>query len=678
MKKFEYIKQFIVREQKILIFFIFVLLLMMPYLIMNIGFIDEMDNLLGGRITADGGVLYRDYITQHTPLAYYLMALFAKMGITSVIGARILFYVIIVVFFMFVYFRYKMYFGAKTLLILPVLFVLDIARHGYMTCILYDMFQAMALLVLFLEFYIFCTKKPNKLSMSSTTLISLSIFFAMGSAFLSVYAIAVIFLGVFISEIERAFSNKQMKLTVRHKEIFLRYIPLVITLSVLFIIYCGYFTINHALKDMIYQSYTFNREIYPRYIGGAYISKFKTVFDGLNNYANHISGSFTKLYTLETLVPALLIIGNTGACFLFIKKSKVLGLTTVLFVIYTGIRGYTGFHSTAYIMFSWFCLAFIMEHIILANKKQHTLFAAIVVAVLCFAPLYGKEIKNIYSLLIRNYDQPSKNYYIEKYIPKGGYFFNSSLDLSAYLNNNLKMASRMYAILPWYCDAFMPSIINDLERNKPNVIFYHPDDDVWGRKNKDYCQTLEELLQRDYIYYPDSDAAFEHTDGFSDRVWIRKGIGVMSMGARDNFYKSKPNGRHIGELTKNIVIKQTFLSNDNNLCSIQIMFATFARANSSTINLQLYDETGALINEQTIQSSAMLDNSYLLYKFPDINDSLGQYYFLVISSNEAVSGNAVTILCTNEDSYEGELFINDKRDKDILCIIPIYNKDLIN
>jgi len=140
--------------------------------------------------------------------------------------------------------------------------------------------------------------------------------------------------------------------------------------------------------------------------------------------------------------------------------------------------------------------------------------------------------------------------------------------------------------------------------------------------------------------------------------------------------RSSPNGRHIGEITKNTVIKQTFLSNKNNLCAIQIMFATFARSNLSSVSLQLYDENDVLINKETIQSGTMIDNSYLRYKFPNINDSFGKKYTLVVSSNDAAPGNAVTIWCTNGNSFDGNLFINNQQQTDNLCIIPKYGNVL--
>jgi uncharacterized membrane protein len=141
----------------------------------------------------------------------------------------------------------------------------------------------------------------------------------------------------------------------------------------------------------------------------------------------------------------------------------------------------------------------------------------------------------------------------------------------------------------------------------------------------------------------------------------------------DEAYTDSPNGKHIGEITGNVVVKQEFLSNDNNLCEVNIYFATFARSNSGLIKLELYEENEILINEETIDCAKMLDNSYLRYRFNKINNSRGKQYSLIIKAADAVSGNAVTIWCTEGDSFEGNLFINEQKQSDNLCILIGYD-----
>jgi len=216
-------------------------------------------------------------------------------------------------------------------------------------------------------------------------------------------------------------------------------------------------------------------------------------------------------------------------------------------------------------------------------------------------------------------------------------------------------------LYPPYSSKNVYLYVSDIHKNRPKIIidvvapysFGFNNNEVYGLEK--HAHVWAEI-RNDYSLTDTLTAP----DGKQYRVYSRN--------------KGSQNGKHIGEITENVVIKQTFLSNDNNLCAIQILFATFIRTNTSTIDLQLYDENNVLINEETIQSASILDNSYLRYKFAHINDSLGKKYTLVISSKDAVPGNAVTIWCTNGDSFEGNLFINGQQQTDNLCIQLEYIK----
>ena len=48
-------------------------------------FCDEVDNMVGGMVVADGGVVYRDFYSQHTPVMYYLCAIFRLLGASSIL-----------------------------------------------------------------------------------------------------------------------------------------------------------------------------------------------------------------------------------------------------------------------------------------------------------------------------------------------------------------------------------------------------------------------------------------------------------------------------------------------------------------------------------------------------------------------------------------------------------------
>jgi len=657
-------------EYKVLLFFLFAFLLMILLHLPQGNFIDEMDNLLGARVVSEGGVIYKDFYSQHMPVKYYILSIFIKLGADTVPLLRICYYFIFTIFFVFIYFRYKNYFGYKTLLILPILFILDIARHNLMYTVLSDGFQAIALLLLFMEFYVFSINKPDKLSISSTLCISFSIFLAIGVAFLSIYSIGVICLGVILIEIEKYYSEKSISIKERFRGIGSRYIKLIFILGLLVILYLTYYIINNAFNNMIYQSYTFNLEVYSKFTNN-FDSKIKTLINTIVNYGKYINATFSDLYTLkpDKVISALLLVSNIGVSFIFFQKNKILGFITLLFAIYTGIRGYTGFHSTAYIMFSWFCVSYLIDNLIINKNKIKSLFFLIFIGIITFLPLYSQkgnldritEIKYIFK-------QNSINYYVNEYISPGEYIYSTSLyDVHNFIYKDYKIASRMYTMVPWFAEIFILDLVDDLKKTQPKIIFYDPNETVWDFRIGDYCQPLEDFLIDEYNRYLDTNP--QYIDSDSNRVWLQKSISSVNIISDEIFNSS---GNHVGEITNNVIIKQSFKSNHNNLKQINIFLATFARNNTSNLIFQLFDENNNLVTEENLNTSILKDNNYRTFNFKSIQDSLDKYFTIIISSSNATSGNAVTIWRTNSEQLDGELYINDLSQEDNLCIIPGY------
>ncbi len=642
---------------KIIAFFVLVLLLMAPYITAPPFFVDELDNLLGARTVAAGGVVYRDYYSQHTPLMYYVLGVFARLGVSSVAGFRICFYTIIAAFFMMVYYRYRAAVGARTLLMLPVLFIFDIARHAQMGNILSDMVQAMGLLVLYLEFFDYSIRKPLRLSRSSSVVIALAIFFAAGVALMSVYAIAVIFLGVVLVEIERGRASRKnerwhARLIRSSVEVARRYALVTASLATLALLYVGYFTVNHALRAMVYQSFTFNTEVYSKYSSDAATGAVGSVLDSFTNYANHISGTLSQLSTMSSFTAAVLILANVTTCYLLSEKSKALGIVSALFTVYTGIRGYTGFHSTAYIMFSWFCVAYLIDRFAFNPKRLRAALVSVVVVVLSVMPSWGTTVKGLHGPagLAHIFDK-KPDYYVQKYVPAGGYAYPASLDSSIFFNNDVRPPSRMGGgLVPWFAEAFMPDLIADLEKNRPNVVIYNPGDDVWGHKYSEFSKPLEALLARDYVYYPYSDAVATYFDAESSRIWIRKGMGVNALYS-GVVYDPVPSGAALepaGPITGGSDVLQTFDLAASDVSGVAVDFGTYARTNTSRLDLEFgrYDpdsNTESPLVTRSIDASRLNDNAMGYVNFVQtLNLSAGDYY-VRLTTDDATPGNAVTV-----------------------------------
>jgi hypothetical protein len=140
----------------------------------------------------------------------------------------------------------------------------------------------------------------------------------------------------------------------------------------------------------------------------------------------------------------------------------------------------------------------------------------------------------------------------------------------------------------------------------------------------------------------------------------------------DDKFNLAPNNVHVGEITKDVILKQTFTASYKGMLEIKILTANFARNNTCTVKLQLFDENNALLNETEVNAAELPNNEYYIYSFDKIDNSEGQLYTLVVSSPDGVSGNAATVWCTDKSSYDGVLYVNGIAGENNLCILPGY------
>lgn len=115
----------------------------------------------------------------------------------------------------------------------------------------------------------------------------------------------------------------------------------------------------------------------------------------------------------------------------------------------------------------------------------------------------------------------------------------------------------------------------------------------------------------------------------------------------------------VGEITKDIFVEQTFVAEMDNLSAVEIFFGTYNRLNSSNLVVQLIDDNDRLILNEVINTSELKDNQFEEFPFSRIKKSKGRVFSILIKSENASNGNAITVWTSLNDSYiNGELFVN--------------------
>lgn len=118
---------------------------------------------------------------------------------------------------------------------------------------------------------------------------------------------------------------------------------------------------------------------------------------------------------------------------------------------------------------------------------------------------------------------------------------------------------------------------------------------------------------------------------------------------------------NVGELTRDVLVGQTFKSEQANLSGVAIMFATYSnRLNTAPIEFHLrqsYDDPRDL-RVARVEPKQLGDNQLYRFTFEAIPESKGKTFFFFIVSPEGVPGNAVTVdLDTRNPYHLGSAFV---------------------
>ncbi len=469
-------------------------------------FMDENDNIRGGMVIANGGVLYKDYITQHTPFMYYLCAVFAKLGAGSVPQFRILYYMFCALFAGLIYLRNGEKFGKCRIALFvvwqPIISYLIHSNYGLR--ILSDNVQAMAIVMLLLE-YLSYRKKPG-IGIKRSVVVSIAIFVSFGCAFLSIYPIAVICLSVILNEafhIKKKHRRRRRPVSYYVK----RYRKLVLVCILPFVLFMVYFAINGALYSAYAMAYQFNIDVYEKYIhmGG---NKLELVFIGIKRFFQAIienAASLFEQFTLSSFVCLLLLLIVSFCIGMELwKKNYLKGITIFLFLCLCYARDdySSSFHLAAFWNTALLIVILYVGRIKVREINERWVRAMTAVAVLAvsfmiympYGPVLWDNISSDHAVGINELEK-----YVVDHTDDGDIILvDFSVLESIYLPYKDRFSiSRVPYFLPWYMDWYQDEVIKDIQVHKPKFILYNPDQKVWGIDG--FLEPMRKQVNKDYI-----------------------------------------------------------------------------------------------------------------------------------------------------------------------------------
>ena len=487
------------------------------------GFTDEYDNMLGGMVIAQGKVLYRDYVTQHMPLGYYLCAAFAFLGAKSVEQFRLMYYLTVSLIWGAVYYRYGGRIGRRRIAALAVAeTVLVSALYApNATMILADNIHGLLLVVLLLEFMLYYSDRD--LGWSRSAVVSLCIWGCIGSAFISVYSIVWVALAVGFIELREGFKTKR---TIG--EAFKRYYRFVIAILVPPMIGVLYFSLNRVLEEAYKQAYLFNRELFPDYLGSMGGSLWEPVAQMFQNLFGFIDDSVQHIITQQAareILPQLIVLLAAMAVLAISLYNRRYIESALLFLVLcsTATRGMYTIHC----MPVWYIA--VMITVVLSGTKQAREHSD----ELCKEERRGKELRlaaaavtlvylcSFYIALVgENLQTKQQSISEQQRVVIAETEYGDPVMIDAYRQKPLYylyrgrvLANKTAYMLPWYMDWFEPDTIRELNEKKPRAVIFKENMEVWGYKN--YARGLVEELRKNYHRISDNP-----DDGWMYTVWL--------------------------------------------------------------------------------------------------------------------------------------------------------------
>lgn len=143
------------------------------------------------------------------------------------------------------------------------------------------------------------------------------------------------------------------------------------------------------------------------------------------------------------------------------------------------------------------------------------------------------------------------------------------------------------------------------------------------------------------------------------------GIGYIINNAEKEYYSVEKTGISnesvVGEIIEGTEVRQEIVP-DSNFFGVQILFATYANNNlNSNYNIKVLDENKKVIYDKNVNAKKFSDNSYYSIVL-DENYGNNKKVEVVITSSDAINGNALTIWKSEKDYYtDGDLYINGEK-----------------
>ena len=426
-------------------------------------YVDESDNLLGGRLIAGGYRLYVDYFSQHMPAPYLAAAIATVFGAADLVTYRAFFAVFVTVVLGAAawYFRTRL----SAIFLLSLVGLIAIGHpifSGYM--LLADHLFALALLLILL----FVLAHDVSFDLPQQVAISLCAFVALHSTLISMYPLLLVALYYII--------RKRPSLREGGRFALILALPHVLLVLVLMQ--------QNSLGALVEDALVFNQRYYSHYDIGS--DPWSILSNSLREFSTTLI-QYLRPTGLREIETNLLIANILAIAVAWRWRGPHFGVFYLALVILSRMRG-AGYHGSPYFLVSFVSVSLVLAYAV--NTARQVLRAwrsytprqwLLPAGLLVYVGLVGLFVRDVggfyrrlprgqdlgspYALVVTAATGPTDRIWVA---PNGPY---------VYLQAHRLPASRYSYYQPWLSDSpeISAAILRDLQAVQPPIVVYEAD-----------------------------------------------------------------------------------------------------------------------------------------------------------------------------------------------------------
>ena len=482
---------------------------------------DELDIYSVAFEMFKGKVLYRDIPSQHMPWTYIISWIFYILGARTAFLQRLYFYILFAGFWTSFLFIYKKYVNKWALVIQPFIYLAVIQHIDFATQILSEHLQVIGFQIFLLEFLMFLKKRD--VSLGSCIRMMFGVLFTFGTAFLSVYPLFFMFLGVVFMEIKWALedgtSMKDFWITVGK-----RYGRLAGIVAIPWVIMVIAMICTKSFHDFGFGAYTINVLYYPNYMAGLGGSSFSNFLVPITEVVKYYQDwGFDQVGVVFLIRTFLIVCGIYFGYRIAKDESKIAGFAVYMFTFLCGVRGFYNFHGTPFVGIMSLVMAIVMCQYMFGDKEKFDakpVLTKAALAVMSFIVVinFSTDIQMIPNWIFM--DGESNFYQTDTDImlaltDEDERFWQTNICNSIAWGSG-RVSTGPTVSTPWMWDAIGCHDIDEFMQNPARVCIFQLGYESWGHNMADYAPEAYYFIVNNYKYIPTSTMIWVQNDYYEE------------------------------------------------------------------------------------------------------------------------------------------------------------------